>query len=142
MTSVQFQFESYQRLKKWCLIPPCFILSIIRYGSRVKWSNRGKGVALSPTPQCNSYWKGSLGIALNYGWPTYNDIRTSNTYQNIVKLSIHLCKIRWYKYIWKLEWPSNFKMNNYRYKTESLNYNRLLPVEQWTNTSVASTTER
>ena len=34
---------------------------------RVKWSNPGKGVALSPTPWCSSYWKGSLLVALNYG---------------------------------------------------------------------------
>ena len=26
---------------KWYLIPPCLTLSIIRYGSRVKWSNPG-----------------------------------------------------------------------------------------------------
>ena len=30
-------------------------LSIIRYGSRVKWSNLGNGVAPSPTPRCCSY---------------------------------------------------------------------------------------
>ena len=28
--------------KKWYLMPPCLTLSIIRYGSRVKWSNPGK----------------------------------------------------------------------------------------------------
>ena len=33
---VQSQVESYQRLKKWYLMPPCLTLSIIRYGSRVK----------------------------------------------------------------------------------------------------------
>ena len=42
-------------------------LSIIRYVSRVKWSNPGKGVAPSPAPQCSSHWKGSLLVALNYG---------------------------------------------------------------------------
>ena len=41
--------------KKWYLIPPCLTLSIIRYVSRVKWSNPGKGVAPSPAPQCSSY---------------------------------------------------------------------------------------
>ena len=30
-------------------------LSIIRYVSRVKWSNPGKGVAPFPTPRCSSY---------------------------------------------------------------------------------------
>ena len=35
--------------------------------SRVKWSNPGKGVVSSPTPQCSSYWKESLLVALDYG---------------------------------------------------------------------------
>ena len=41
-TWVQSQVESYQRLKKWYLMPPYLTLSIIRYGSRVKQSNPGK----------------------------------------------------------------------------------------------------
>ena len=41
-TWVQSQVKSYQRLKKWYLMLPCLTLSIIRYGSRVKWSNPGK----------------------------------------------------------------------------------------------------
>ena len=53
-TRVQSQVESYQRLKKWNLIPPCLTLSIIRYISRVKWSNPGNGVAPFPTPRCSS----------------------------------------------------------------------------------------
>ena len=59
-TWVQSQVVSYQRLKKWFLIPPCLTLSNIRYVSRVKWSNPRKGVVPSPTPRCSSYWKGSL----------------------------------------------------------------------------------
>ena len=35
-----------------------------------KWSNPGKGVAPSPTPWCNSYWKASLWVAFNYSQPT------------------------------------------------------------------------
>ena len=70
-TWVQSQVESYQRLKKWYLMPPCLTLSIIRYGSRVKWSNPGKGVAPSPTPWCSSYRKGSLRVTLNYGRQLY-----------------------------------------------------------------------
>ena len=54
-TWVQSQVESNQRLKKWYLIPSCLTLCITRYVSRVKWSNPGKGVAPSPTSQCNSY---------------------------------------------------------------------------------------
>ena len=63
--------ESYQRLKKWYLILPCLTLSIIRYVSRVKWSNPGKEVAPSPTPRCSSYWKGSLRVALDYSRQLY-----------------------------------------------------------------------
>ena len=59
-TWVQSQVESYQRLKKWYLMPPCLKLSIIRYGSRLKWNSSGKGVAPSPTPWNSSYRKGSL----------------------------------------------------------------------------------
>ena len=43
---------------------PCLILSIIKYWSRVKWSDPGNRVAPSPTPWCSSYWKGSLRVAL------------------------------------------------------------------------------
>ena len=65
VTWVQSLVESYQRLKKWYLMPPCLTLSIIRYGSRVKWSNPGKAVAPSPTPRCSSYRKGSLRVILD-----------------------------------------------------------------------------
>ena len=70
-TWVQSKVESYQRLKKWYLMPPCLTLSIIRYGSRVKWSNPGKGVAPFPTPWCSSYRKGSLRVTLDYGRQLY-----------------------------------------------------------------------
>ena len=43
----------------------CLTLNIIRYGSRVKWRNPGKGVAPSPTPWCSSYQKGSLRVTLD-----------------------------------------------------------------------------
>ena len=52
------------------MIPPCLILSNIRYLSRVKWSNPGKGVVPSPSPRCRSYWKGSLLVAPWLGSPT------------------------------------------------------------------------
>ena len=70
-TGVQSQVESYERLKKWFLIPPCLTLSIIRYVSRVKWSNPGKGVAPSPISRCSSYRKGSFRVALDYGRQLY-----------------------------------------------------------------------
>ena len=70
-TGVQSQVESYQRPKKWYLILPCLTLSIIRYVSRVKWSNPAKGVVPPPTPRCSSYWKGSFRVALDYGHQLY-----------------------------------------------------------------------
>ena len=69
------QVESYQKLKKWYLMPLCLTLSIIRYGSRVKWSNLGKGVAPSATPWCSSYRKRILRVTLD------------NSYLNVVDLS-------------------------------------------------------
>ena len=38
-TGVQPQVVSYQRLKKWYLMPPCLTLGVIRHGSWVKWNN-------------------------------------------------------------------------------------------------------
>ena len=70
-TWVQSQVESYQRLKKWYLMPPCLTLSIIRYGSRVRGAIQGKELCPPLTLWCSSYWKGSLWVAHNYGWPTY-----------------------------------------------------------------------
>ena len=70
-TWVQSQVKSHQRLRKWYLMPPCLTLSIVRYGSRVKWSNPGKGVAPSPTPWCISYRKGSLRVTHDYGRQLY-----------------------------------------------------------------------
>ena len=68
---LQSQVASYQRLWKWYLIPPCLTLSNIRYVSRVKWSNPGKGVAPSPTPRYSSYWKGSFLVTLDYSRQLY-----------------------------------------------------------------------
>ena len=47
----------------WCLL--WLALSIIRYGSRVKWSNPGKVVAHFPTPRCSSDWKENLQVILD-----------------------------------------------------------------------------
>ena len=57
--------------KKWYLMPPCLTLSIIRYGSRVKWVNPRKGVAPSPTRWCSSNQKGSLQVTLDNGYQLY-----------------------------------------------------------------------
>ena len=52
-------------------------LSNIRYVSRVMWSNPGKGVERSPTPQCCSYRKGNF---FNYGCQLYLLISIKNCY--------------------------------------------------------------
>ena len=70
-TWVQSQVKSYQRLKKLYLMPPCLTLSIIRYGSRVKWVNPVKGVTPSAIPWRSSYGKGSLRVTLDYGHQSY-----------------------------------------------------------------------
>ena len=48
------------KTQQWYLEPPCLTPSVIRQRSRVKWSNPGNGIALSPTPPCSSYLKESL----------------------------------------------------------------------------------
>ena len=62
-TWVQSQVESYQRLKKLYLILPCLTLSIIRYRSRVKWNNPGKGVAPSLHLCVVAIKKGAFGLS-------------------------------------------------------------------------------
>ena len=47
------------------------LLNTIKYGTRVKWNNPGKGVAPSPTSWCSSYRKGSLRVTLDYGRQLY-----------------------------------------------------------------------
>ena len=55
-TEIQSQMKSYQRHKKWYLIPPCLTLNTKRYISRAKWSNPGKGaVPTNNTPRCSNY---------------------------------------------------------------------------------------
>ena len=47
-------------------MPSCLKLSITSYGSRVKGSNPANRIKLSPSSRCICYWKGSLGVALDY----------------------------------------------------------------------------
>ena len=56
-TWVWSQVESYQRLKKMVLDSSFLNTQHYKYGSRVKWSNPGKGVAPSPTPWCRKLSK-------------------------------------------------------------------------------------
>ena len=56
---------------KWYLIALCLTLTIIRYISRVKWSNPGERVVPYPALRCSSYWKWSLRVILDYGRQLY-----------------------------------------------------------------------
>ena len=47
-TWVQSQVTSYRKPLKWYMIPPSLILRNIRYISRIKWCNSGKGVGVLP----------------------------------------------------------------------------------------------
>ena len=53
------------------MISPCLTLIDIRYVSRAKWENPGKGVVPSPTPRCSSFWKESLLVTLDWGHQLY-----------------------------------------------------------------------
>ena len=85
----QSQVTSYQRLKKWYLIPPCLTLSNTRYASRVKWGNPGKGVEPSLTLRCSIYWKGDLLVALDYGRPWLRS-PTLHTYSSSRRMTLAL----------------------------------------------------
>ena len=63
-TGDHFKVEPYQRLEKWYLMPLSLTLSIIRWGSRVKWSDTENGVAPYPTSWCSSYWTGAFRFPL------------------------------------------------------------------------------
>ena len=58
------------RKKKWYLIPPCLILSIKSYRSRVKWNNPRERVVPSPSPRFSCYWKGKPRVAFENSQPT------------------------------------------------------------------------
>ena len=86
-TWVQSHVESYQRIKKWYLMSPCFTLSIIRKRSRVKWSNPGQGIAPSTTHWYSSYRKWRLQVTVDYGCHLFIIlIRRDNGYNNCLHL--------------------------------------------------------
>ena len=60
-----------KKKKKKYLIPLCLTLGIVKVWIKGIWGKPGKGLVPSPTPWCSSYWKGSLQVTLDYGWPTY-----------------------------------------------------------------------
>ena len=74
---------------------PCLTLSIIRYGSRVKWSNPGKGVAPSPTTWYSSYWKGILQITLDYSRQLYIYVVHSISFQILFLQALKIVVDSW-----------------------------------------------
>ena len=44
-----------RKTEKWYLMSTCLTISIIKYGSRVKWSSPRTGEAPSFSPRCSSY---------------------------------------------------------------------------------------
>ena len=69
------------------------LLNTQHYKVRIKGKveQLGKGVALSPTPQCSSYWKGSFRVVLDYGHQLYFyyiDIHTNRQELSMLKLDL------------------------------------------------------
>ena len=83
------------KTQKWYLILPC--LTLIRYRSRVNWSNPGKGIVPSPTPWCSSYRKGSHGVTLDYGRQLYLTIS--------LKFVVFCFRFQFYFFGWSCFFP-------------------------------------
>ena len=101
---VQSQVESYQKSKNWYLMPPCLTLSVIRYRSRVKWSNPRKRVATFPTPYCSSYRKGSLRVTPDYGRQVYIYYSSNSFFEETICLQylFHISSVYWVKFFKKI----------------------------------------
>ena len=70
-----------------------------------KWSNPRKEVGPFPTPWYGSYWKGTLWVALNYGWPTYIHIYKESVLEIILQLLSFLVSISFIE-LWIYTWIS------------------------------------
>ena len=100
-TWVQSQVESYQRHKKWNSMTTCLTIIIIRYGSRVKWSNQGRKVASSQTPLCSTYF-----------------VSPSTTVTNFI--SLYICLIILILFLQSESDKYNFQTDLFNQKMESL----------------------
>ena len=54
----------------WCLLSYHYYFRCYKVRIKAKCNNPGNEVAPSPSAWFNSYWKGSLRVALDYGWQT------------------------------------------------------------------------
>ena len=118
------------------MIHPCLTHSNIRYISRVKWSNPGKGIAPSPRPRCSSYWKGSLLVALDYGHhyfllDRYPILSFENRYYKYIlsKLKFLIKSLQWKFsfFVWKIITTFSLLFNlllskKQQYKTKKISH--------------------
>ena len=87
--------------------------SIIRYVSRVNWSNAWNGVAFSPTPWCSSYRKGRLQVTFDYGHQLYFWLfilllfSLSPFLYLFIRISIHFCFLVWCSFF--VKWHVNLR---------------------------------
>ena len=79
------------KTKKWYLMPPWLTLSIIRYKSRVKWSNPGNRVAPYPNLGVVAIEKGASGRP-RLRLPIFFSTRMTSTLNNPWRLICHLKK--------------------------------------------------
>ena len=103
------QVESYQRFKKWYLMPPYFTLSI------VKWSNPGNGVVPSSTLQCCSCWEGSLRVTLDYGHQLYFTYCSKHVSQFFFISFAHL----WYSFFGILSYKPSRKKGKFLFMCQA-----------------------
>ena len=105
-------------------MPPCLTLSIIRYASRVKWRNLGKGVVPSPTPWCSSYRKGRLQVTLDYSrqlYFTYLGSNVSSTEKDIdTRLTKAWTAINRLSIIWKSDLTDKMKRSFFQAAVTSI----------------------
>ena len=86
------------KTQKWYLMPPC----IIRYGSKITWVIKRKGVASSPTPHCSSYRKENHRVTLVYGQTSQVGLRVGYLYTKILNQNqivfsfFSFCKLKHY----------------------------------------------
>ena len=72
------------KTQKMVLETALLTLGIIRYVSRVKWSNTRKGVVSSPTLWCSSYQKGNPRVPLDYGRQLYSLLYFERSWISVV----------------------------------------------------------
>ena len=86
-----------------------------------KWSTPGPGIAPSLTPQCCSYWRGSLWVTFKYGWSTYLYMYKQDlTWNNLQGL---ICPESLPTINQQINWPTILKLYKYADKVLLLDRN-------------------